>query len=268
MFTSSGNVCTIWICLRMYTLEIPSWSLVHNPTHYKSRESRTLIVTAGDSWTWGDSLGQTKVREGRDDEQYRLDHVYGNLISQEIKADWINIALPGISNHRILNWVGIAMSRKLPYNQITCIITLTESGRHEEQRMTQKKYNLQTNLEHMLDRTYQEIHALVNKHNSVKFVIAHNFTDSLASARIPVCDKTWLEVMREEPVQNGTHIVVSEHIEQLNYDQIYPDSLEVMQKAGDRVELLDSCKYCNKEDSRHPTEQGHEIWATYLLNQL
>lgn len=267
MCTSNGNACTIWICLRMYELEIPAWSLVKNASYYRSRDSRRLVITAGDSWTWGDSLGNTKVRLGRDDEQHRLNHVYGNLISEELAADWINIALPGISNHRILDWVRLATDRKLPYNDITCIVTLTETGRHEEQRWAKKQHNLQTNLEHMLDRTYNELDGILKRRPDIQFVVAHNFTDSRPS-QLPVCDQTWLEVMRNETIQNGTHIVVSEHIEQLNYEQLYPDTVEVMDRATARIDLLDTCKYCNKEDSRHPTEYGHEIWANYLLRQL
>jgi hypothetical protein len=251
----------------MHEFEIPDWSLVKNPSHYQSRDSRHLLLTTGDSWTWGDSLGQTKVRLGLDDEQHRLEHVYGNLVSRELGHDWINLALPGISNFRILNWTSQLLNRKLPYKSIICIITLTESGRHEEQRQAKAQYNLQTNLELMLDRTYAEIQQLIQRYPQIKFLIAHNFTDARAT-RFKMCEQTWIEVMLDQRIQNGTHIVVSEHIEQLNYDNRYADTADVIDRALKRIDLLDSCKYCNREDSRHPTELGHEQWARYLLNQL
>ncbi len=251
----------------MYEFDVPAWSLVKNPSYYKSRDSQHLLLTSGDSWTWGDSLGKTKVREGRDDEQHRLEHIYGNLVSEELGYDWINLALPGISNFRIVDWTSRLLDRNLPYNTITCIITLTESGRHEEQRRATSKFNLQTNLELMLDKTYSEIEGLVKKYPKIKFVVAHNFTDA-KSARLEICEQTWLEVLLGHAIQNGTHIVVSEHIEQLNHDNRYADTTAVIDRALKRIDLLDSCKYCNREDSRHPTELGHRLWANYLLNQL
>jgi len=251
----------------MYEFDVPAWSLVQNPSHYKSRESQHLLLTCGDSWTWGDSLGRTKVRLGIDDEQHRLEHVYGNLVSEELGHDWINLALPGISNFRIVDWTSKLLARKLPYKSIICIITLTESGRHEEQRQAKKQHDLQTNLELMLDRTYAEIQGLVQRYPAIKFLVAHNFTDARPSG-LPVCDQSWLEVLLNQRIQNGTHIVVSEHIEQLNYDNRYADTADVIDRALKRIDLLDSCKYCNREDSRHPTEYGHEQWASYLLNQL
>ena len=40
----------------------------------KSRKK--LVVTIGESWTWGDSLGKTQHRV-YDDKEFRLAHVYG-----------------------------------------------------------------------------------------------------------------------------------------------------------------------------------------------
>ena len=50
-----------------------------------------LVITAGDSWTYGESLGDT-----------RLSDVYGCKLSQAVNADWINIGLPGRSNSYII----------------------------------------------------------------------------------------------------------------------------------------------------------------------
>ena len=44
--------------------KVPDWSMINNPYYYKSRDSERLIITVGDSWTYGDSLGKTKVRNG------------------------------------------------------------------------------------------------------------------------------------------------------------------------------------------------------------
>jgi hypothetical protein len=74
-------------------IDVPKWSQVDNPCYYRSVNSEQLLITVGDSWTYGDSLGQTRVRDGRDDPDYRLSQVYGSLMAEELNADWINLAL-------------------------------------------------------------------------------------------------------------------------------------------------------------------------------
>ncbi len=250
-------------------IDIPSWSQVRNPCYYQSRNSEQLIITVGDSWTYGDSLGKTCVRQGQDDTEHRLAHVYGNLISDELGADWINLALPGISNRQMFIWLEQLLSRRVHGANTTCIITLTESGRHEElEWLDTKLKTLQANLERMVDRTYAWIEQIQRRHTGIKFVIAHNFSDSRPTNRIDLCDRNWLEVLSNNRIQNGTHVVVSEHIKQLNYNYTYPDTPEVIDRAMARIDLLDKCKYCHQHDSRHPTEYGHELWADYLLSQL
>lgn len=98
--------------------------------HEQDRGSRNLLMTVGDSWTWGDSLGKTSVRKSQDDHEYRLSHIYGTLASKELDMDHINIGLPGLSNfdmwqrfRRVFN--GITKS----YDSVTVIFTLTEIGR-------------------------------------------------------------------------------------------------------------------------------------------
>ena len=248
---------------------IPTWSQVRNPCHYQNRQSNSMIITVGDSWTYGDSLGKTCVREGRDDTEYRLQHVYGNLISKELDADWINLALPGISNRQMFIWLEQLLSRRVHTPNTICIITLTESGRHEElEWLDPKLATLQANLERMVDRTYAWIEQIQKRHLSIKFIVSHNFTDSRPTNRVRVCEQTWLEVLSNQKIQNKTHVVVSEHIKQLNYVHTYSDTPDVIDRAMARIGILDSCDYCHSHDSRHPDERGHKRWANYLLDQI
>jgi len=246
--------------------DVPQWSLVNNPFYQYDRGSQHTLITVGDSWTWGDSLGKTKVRNQIDDEAYRLKHVYGNIVSEQLGYNWANLALPGASNARVLNWLFRYLDR-LINEDVTCVITLTESGRHEELRFVDYTRTQQQTLEIILDHTYDRIAIMQAKFPSIKFIVAHNFTDSRPST-IPILEKSWLEVLLNKQIQKDTHIVVSEHIEQMNYDRWYADVAEIVDRANDRIDLLDSCDYCNTGDTRHPNEQGHNLWANYLLTQL
>jgi lysophospholipase L1-like esterase len=248
--------------------DIPKWSQVSNPCYYRSINSEQLLITVGDSWTYGDSLGQTRVRDGKDDPDYRLTHVYGSLIANELHSDWINLALPGASNHLVISWLEQLLSRHVHSKDTVCVITLTETGRHEEINwLNSKLTTLQINLESMLDRTYANIKQLQKQYPSIKFILAHNFSDSRPTT-LQMCNQNWLEIMTGTQIQNNTHVVVSEHIEQLNYDFVYPDTPDLIDRALQRVDILDNCQYTYKEDSRHPTEHGHKLWADYLLTQI
>lgn len=248
-----------------HQFNVPEWSRVHNPYYYLDRNSRELVITVGDSWTYGDSLGKTKVRNGIDDTDHRLAHVYGNLLTAQLDTDWMNLALPGASNYCMLNWLGRLLDRKFNYSQITCVITLTETGRHEELRWAEGNL-LQPALRHMVIKTYSMVKELRLRFPRVIFKVAHNFTDSVPG--YDVIEQTWLEILTNQQIQDSTFIVMSDHIKQLNYDRTYPDTPDVIDRALKRIDILDACTHCYKEDSRHPTEQGHKLWADYLVTQL
>ena len=243
---------------------VPQWSMIKNPYHYRSRNSNQLVITVGDSWTYGDSLGKTKVRNGIDDTEHRLNTVYGNVLTEQLGTDWMNLALPGGSNYCMLNWLGQLLDRK--HNQsIVCVITLTEAGRHEEQRWASGN-SLQTALKNIVFKEYSMIKELRLRFPKVTFRVAHNFTDSIGGHG--VIERSWLEILTNQQLQDDTYIVISDHIKQLNYDRTYPDTIEVIDRALNRIDVLDACDYCCKEDSRHPLEQGHRLWADYLVTQV
>ena len=245
---------------------IPAWSKISNPYYYANRGKSSLLITVGESWTYGDSLGETQVREGRDDTEYRLKHVYGNIISEAMQADWINLALPGGSNYLMLSWLKDLLKKDFKYESITCIITLTESGRHEDRTWFNNSLTrLQLVLNNMVLKTYDAIDQLRIEYPGIKFITAHNFTDSADNRTL---EKTWVEIMLDQKIQNNTFIVISDYIGYLNHDKKFTDVLDIINRALARLDLLDQCSYCNKEDSRHPTEQGHAMWAKYLINYL
>lgn len=94
----------------------------------RSVNSNKLIITAGDSWTWGDSLGKTT--SDFDDRDYRVNHIYGSILSNRLNTDFINIGIPGASNLYILSYLEKVLKSLLKsYENICIIFTLTESGR-------------------------------------------------------------------------------------------------------------------------------------------
>jgi len=89
----------------------------HEQIQYKD----TLLITVGDSWTWGDSLGE---------DTHRLASIYGRHLSDKLDVDWVNIGICGTDNMNIL----LKAHRFIqgithPYKHIQVVITLTELGR-------------------------------------------------------------------------------------------------------------------------------------------
>ena len=100
--------------------------------------SNTLLITVGDSWTWGDSLGRTTLEF--DDREHRLTHVYGARLSGMLECDFINIGIPGGSNLYILNYlVCVLKNLKKTYDKRYIIFTLTESGRELKNSLLDQK---------------------------------------------------------------------------------------------------------------------------------
>ena len=93
-----------------------------NITHYNmSIENKdTLVVCLGDSWTWGDSLGEDRTQQ-----------FYAHHLAKQYDADFINAGFRGFSNSWVL-LIGKLLLEKvkeLNYKKIIVVITLTENGR-------------------------------------------------------------------------------------------------------------------------------------------
>ena len=115
-----------------------------NGFFFHSRHSNTLVVTVGDSWTWGQCLGgYNEIKTYKDHDWQtinglvtnvnadRLNNAYGNLLSQQLNSDWLNLAFPGWSNvhmSQVVQNLGKVIP-SLHYSNIFVIVTLTEVGR-------------------------------------------------------------------------------------------------------------------------------------------
>jgi hypothetical protein len=67
------------------------------------RNKKNLVITIGDSWTFGDSLGTIYDDPFVDDFQARYTQCYGRCIADKLDADWYNFGLCGGGNFSILH---------------------------------------------------------------------------------------------------------------------------------------------------------------------
>ena len=95
--------------------------------------SDNLLITVGDSWTWGDSLGKiNQTLNIYDDYEHRVTNIYGYHLSKLLNYDFANVAFPGGSNSLILYKLKKFLNGiKKDYEKILIVFTLTESGRDD-----------------------------------------------------------------------------------------------------------------------------------------
>lgn len=73
-----------------------------NKFFFVNHDKNNLLITVGDSWTWGDSLGDLSVN-------YRSKHLYGRYLSEKLESNWINWGWCGCGNNTILSALDIIL---------------------------------------------------------------------------------------------------------------------------------------------------------------
>ena len=123
-------------------------------SHYKTpycpywadiRNSDSLVVAVGASWTWGNGVPciyeASDSDVSPDDHDHRQRHVYGALVANELQADFLCLSANGSSNF----WSAAQISRLLDldwlnnYKKVYLIWTSTDPGKgfnsHEDQEV-------------------------------------------------------------------------------------------------------------------------------------
>jgi hypothetical protein len=174
-----------------------SW--LQTPTNlfdFVNRDSDILVVTIGDSWTYGCEL----------DPKSRNQEVYGAQLAQRMAADWLNLAIPAQGNFWIAHMVKqlSAIIPKLTYRSIYCVCTFTDPTRWFNTHFDQDVDYIQW----FRDNVYTE-----------------NDFDLFLSMRNQLCVKEILQHL--EPFDHvhlrvGTNFVEHTGLEQLQPKQLLP----------------------------------------------
>lgn len=260
-----------------------SHNLADYDEYYHDCQDRDhVVVTVGDSWTYGDSLPD------------RLEQVYGRLVSKQLDADWINIGGRGRSNSWVLKSL-VYLSTLLPqhYKKITVIVTLTENARDFETTYTFPHDYGQTFALHgdtsnfyeailsaACDFWIDQIHQ-VQDNLSTKVIVGHNFVwHNLNTLDAIKLESNWIEQLSGYQQQSSpvrTNLVTGWIFDKVQVvHQMVPGSKTVYQqwalpyidRANQVNKWLDSSNLNNKAMSKHPTAKGHEIWANYILTHV
>lgn len=258
------------------------YTVATNTFDFVNRNSNILVVTVGESWTWGSDLTQTNV------ESVRLAQTFGNIISTELSADWLNLAQPGSSNFFIAEKVeelGRVISI-LGYKQIYLICTFTEVGRgfnsHHDCDIDYNNWFMQHSLnvesdffkflEFLNADCLRRINAVVDAHN-LKFIVGSNFVDAIGINNDPGFLKIpWFRLLNIDcPI---TGYAGSTGVQRLaDIIEFIPEYNKSLFKSW-FIELVNQSAYIDTVCSSrtlvktHPTANGHKLWANYILENI
>lgn len=254
--------------------------------HESIQHREALLITAGDSWTWGDSLCGIDISNNIYDVQERVDNIYGTLLAKQLDTDFINLGICGGSNAEIFDGVKFLLDLvKENYKQITVIFTLTENGReaHSDRLwVPEEQDSLEEYLSAYEKNMFKSFAGLKTQYESVKFIIGRNFTYSFFEN----CDilgdmlvkKTWVDCLAEYQnklnypndvrfISSTAVVPLHELLKSINLYKKYKFEFMSLYTSSDlAITWLEQSNLNYKKASKHPTEMGHKIWADYLYS--
>lgn len=273
------------LLLNYFTIADPNnshYSVATNTFDFVNRNSNTLLVTIGDSWTWGSDLTLN------DDEEFRLDHVYGNIIADQLTADWLNLGQPGSNNFFIAEKteeLGQLIST-LSYKKIYLICTFTEIGRsfnsHHDQYIDYMSWFNQTEIINKSDfykffdflnsECLKRIRSVVNTYN-LELIIGTNFVDAIGinhdAGFLPM---PWFRLLNIDcPITAYAGTTGVQKLETML--QFIPNRLTSLFRLWfidlvNQADCIDKAALSPTLIKQHPRQSGHESWANYILESI
>lgn len=269
-----------------------------NPYDFISRNSNKLIITIGDSWTWGADLTKQKFQglhlDKLNDDNYRLNHVYGGVISRNLQTDFLNLGESGSDNYYIADKLKELYNiiDQLDYDSVIVICVFTEVARGflgpNDHNVDYSSW-LYNNINN--DSDYYQFLKFINSNiadkispllDKLNVYFATNFVDPIGFENLSsnFLSKTWLQTWCESTQQiypNPCYLVspwVFEKLEKvfdlcpkLNRNDFLKWANNALHSADKRTII------CKKDNLNfggllHPLANGHKVWADYILTQL
>ena len=257
-----------------------------NTFDYVDRGSDTLIVTVGDSWTWG-----SDISENNHDNLLRIKNLYGNILSQQVNTDWLNLGLSATSNFWLTAMVEELgqLVPNLEYKKICVICVFTGAGRwFHTQYDRYIHYASWANDNVAQPNDYNKLLIKFNQdcigriqqalgpYKNITIKFGTNFVDPIGFNSVPL-DQQLMPWYRVMGCQDGlvSHVCMDGVKALLRMPEVVTNSqhldyfkewmLGIIPVSEKRNEIFNNpAKFRNY----HPLKQGHQQWAEYLLTTL
>jgi len=250
------------------------------PFDFLINNNETLLVTIGDSWTWGDEL-------------INREHCFGRVLSQKLNSDWVNLSVTGCGNQYIeqLFTEFANLSTTLTYKKFIVIVTFTEVGRdfnswfdQDVDYATWLRSNIKKScdynkfIEFLNARLATRMCAIANKIPNLTLLVATNFVNPLGLEEFEnyLLPQSWLEHITNQSFENECNIVTSYIFDKLQTVLDMEWSLDAkmfntwaigaIQASTIRLDQLMSCKHICPHG--HPDQIAHQLWADYVYKHI
>lgn len=250
----------------------------------KLLNKKRLLICIGESWTWGLSLGNTDLEYN--DKKSRYNQFYINKLAEKLDSDWLMIAWNGESNTWILDQYEIVNTAVMnnfykQYEKVYVHVCLTELFREIEN-------------EKILNTLTSKIVTIKNLDDLIKFYFNFTIAERIKKIKIPsthlfsknfwnfnsklnnFVKDTWQDVLFDKakiqaknlpPVISGVGIypllnfLKKNKLKSMTYEfsKMLPSIISI-------IDQMNLCKFNKKEGTKHPTAEGHQIWADYLYD--
>ena len=269
------------------------------PYDYVDRNSDTLLVTIGDSWTWGagvwpNRFGDAYINTSDKDDKFRTTKLYGNLISKDKGWNWLNLGFYAMGNQWIANKVfelrGLVPHLEFKKIIVMCVLTGTARWFHTWQD-GHKDYrshfanNAMTETQHyenfLIDINREvigQITHLTNSAENVRLLVGTNGVDHCGFDPLreeQIIPLPWYRLLTDTKL-NGIYV----DIDSIKYLPSIENYLSSDQKFAFQKWMMTKIDQAEKQtamikqmhhvstDGFHPNHNGHIKWADYILQKV
>ena len=268
------------------------------PYDYVDRDSDTLLVTIGDSWTWGSGIQQgysDAISTNKEKNDFRLQNLYGNLISKEKNMNWLNLGFYSAGNQWIANKVFElrSLAPLLSFKEIVVMVNLTSIGRWfntwQDSLTDYKKFFMLNDMTAPEDyenffvglnrKILGQIKLLTSSINNIRLLVGTNAVDHCGFDVLEekeIIPLPWYRLLSNTEL-NGIYVDMDSckylsNVENVlfNSDQKFAFQKWMMEKikqAEKQNTMLNTMNHV-ADDKVHVDHHGHKIWANYILDKI
>lgn len=250
--------------------------------------SDTLLVTIGDSWTFGGSMKYLLPDNATNDDvrQFRKENVFGAQLAKKLNADWLNVAIPAVSNRWMVDQFKIlsCIRPDLRYTKVFVVLTLTEVGRElQYNECTELNLSAMTSVDMFVKElskfTQKQIEDYVTADMTV--IVGRNYIDDSYNSKL-MLEKSWLDIIMEAGVDTQKFATesfilarplgsIDDNFKNFSIprEQFLNEMADMFDAAQERIAALTRSRFnIHKQGYQHPNVEGHRLWADYVYQQI
>ena len=267
------------------------------PYDFVDHGSDVLLVSVGDSWTWGSGItGREMDIHSIDSEQdLRRQQVWGHLVARKLGADWLNLAQYAQGNRWMADRVNDLRTLQpfLHYKKIIVVGVFTGAGRWfntaQDQRVDYKEKFISGMTEaEDYDRFLRDLNKCcvrdilinINSTSNMQLLMGTNMVEHLGFDQLndaQLLKTPWYRLLDEKFNSNKDNVYTDmssmQYLPNLKKFLKNSEQRYVFQKwMIEQLELAESINmmFDNKTlyFNYHPLAHGHRVWADYVTKQL